>query len=279
MKYLFILFFVLLGCKSENKNNPSIIETKSDVSKTINITNNDNKFNLNDIQGIWKSYSYYLEHEENDIDEHQNEYYKIIQNNKCIDIILKEHNNDSLILKYYDIGFVNNPDQYSMNSSLKSKGNYFVRIQKSSYINDNTIKVDNNYDVSESFSKTYDTYQIIEDGFNYNYIKNDYEKVQFKKEDVLPVEIYKNLQKILKTNKINFFKDIDIDKLSEKVKIIKSKTYFYEDPDLTIKKKAFLLENDEAFIENSNDKSVKVYFNGKVITSGYLNKNHVKIVD
>lgn len=130
---LLLLIVVINSCKNitKNKKNESSF-LKKDTTNILSTEVRSSAFDLKYLQGIWKSYSYYLEHEEEDKDEHLNEYYKIVVNNNCLDIILKDHLVDNLILKTYEIGFTDNKN-FSKKKLLNSKGSIFIRLHKKNY--------------------------------------------------------------------------------------------------------------------------------------------------
>lgn len=263
---ILILLLVVTSCKNQTKNN---LEKSSKEN------------NLSQIQGLWKSFSYYLEHEEDDKDEHKNEYYKIVSGDRSLDIILKNQDNDSIIYKTYKLGFINGKNEYKKGLEkpfLKSKGSFLVKELKKVYRKEGEVQnFFDEFKVSQNIERYYDIYELLDDGFNYENF-GVVEKVQFKKISTLPVDIYRELKEASRKSLINYIENFNIKELSSTVRVTVPKCYFYEDEDLKIKKRAFLIKNDKAYLEEANDKSVKVYFDGKILTSGYLDKSEVKVV-
>ncbi len=280
--FILVLFFALIGCKQQPEN----VGDKPQNIPAKNTTTTPDKslsevYDLSQIQGLWKSFSYYLEHEQDDKDEHQNEYYKVVSKNLCLDIILKQHDIDSVLFKNYKIGFIDDPKHYQKDmekSTMKTKGKFLVKELKNAYRKGGSTPVFNeDVDFSQNLQRDYDTYELLDDGFEYNNF-GIVEKVQFKKISTLPLEIFKALKETSNESSINYIKVFDIAELSSMVRVKVAKCYFYEDRDLKVKKRAFLIQNDKAYLETINDQSVKVYFDGKVVTSGYLNKSDVELL-
>ncbi|MFT7900957.1 hypothetical protein VBY74_13360 [Tenacibaculum ascidiaceicola] len=276
--FTLILLVFIVGCKKQEKKSiekkDEIITENYDVS-TTEVT--PKEYDLDQLQGIWRSFSYYLEHEQDDKDEHKNEYYKVVSKSKCLDIILREHEMDSILYKTYELGFIDNKNQYKKGMEkppLKTKGSFLVRNLTSVFQKgEGTQKFIEEFEVSQNIQRYYDTYELLDDGFNYKNF-GVVEKVQFKKVLVLPVEVYKKLKEFSAVEVEAF----NIAELSSMVVVNVPKSYFYEDENLEVKKRAFLIQNDKAYLEEINDNSVKVYYDGVKITSGYLKKSEVTIL-
>ncbi len=93
----------------------------------------------------------------------------------------------------------------------------------------------------------------------------------------LPLVLFKTLKDLSKQNN-DLKKNFNLYDLSSKVIAKTDKCYFYKDRDLKVKQRAFLIQNDKAYLEAINDQSVKVYFDGKIVTSGYLNKSDIELL-
>ena len=112
-------------------------------------------------------------------------------------------------------------------------------------------------------------------------VNEDDESQQFSfvKKHSLPFNLFKVIKSISKSKEeFNLIKEFDIAELSSKVVVNVPKSYFYVDENLEVKKRAFLIQNDKAYLEEINNNSVKVYFDGIKITSGYLKKTEVIIL-
>ncbi len=280
--FIFVLLIALVGCKQQPEN----VGEKPQNIPAKNATTTPDKslskvYDLSQIQGLWKSFSYYLEHKQIDKDEHQNEYYKVVSKNRCLDIILKQHDIDSVLYKSYNMGFIDDPKHYHKGmekSTLKTKGKILVKELKNTYRKGGSLqKFYEDFDSSQNLQRDYDTYELLEDGFEYKNF-GIVEKVQFKKISTLPLEIFSALKESSQESSIDYIKVFDIAELSSMVRVKVAKCYFYKDKDLKVKQRAFLIQNDKAYLEAINDQSVKVYFNGKVLTSGYLNKSDVELL-
>lgn len=278
---LLLLVVVIHSCKNitnNNKNESSSL--KKDTTNILSTKVRSPSFDLKYLQGIWKSYSYYLEHEEEDKDEHLNEYYKIVVNNNCLDVILKDHVVDNVILKTYEIGFTDNKN-FSKKKLLNSKGSIFIRLHKKNYfqnrIDDNDV---NKFEMSQTYSMDIDMYKTFEDGFKYHFLENDeQETVQFRKINALPQDIFRKLKEISKLSGVNFIKEFNIKEISKQVKVTKAKAYFYNEMNENTCRNAFLIKNDSAYLENIEDGWVKGYYDGKIVTNGYMKISDIKIID
>ncbi len=282
---LLLITIVVNSCININaKKKNEDLSLKEDTTEILSAEIRDSSFDLKYLQGIWKSYSYYLEHEEEDKDEHINEYYKIITNNNCLDIVFKDHFIDDMILKTYVIGFTDNEKFSNGNAekvSLNSKGNFLIRLHKKNYfqniIDDNDI---DDFEISENYSKDIDMYMKFEDGFRYSFLENDEkETVQFRKINALPHDVFCKIKEVSSVNGVDFIKEFNVKEISKQVKVIKPKVYFYSEMNENTRRKAFLIQDDLAYLEAIEGEWVKVYYDGKVVTSGYVKMKDIQIVD
>jgi len=289
MKYKFILIisiFFVISCKTDKKNSlfhkKMVVkrekQSKNDINSEKDTIKSKNNLTLNYLQGIWRSYSYYLEHEKENKDFHKNEYYKVVNNKKSLEIILKNHDLDSTIVQTYILGFLNVQKSNIKMSNLKNKGNFFVKVKYNSTDEKKIIKIEKD-NISRSFESYFDGNDIFDDYFNYQYLNDSIiEKVTFIKLFSLPKLIFIKLKTQSKKDQRNYIKEFNIKGFSQKIKVTAGKTYFYNDKELKNKRKAFLVKGDVAYLENVGEKGVQVYFDGKVVTAGYLNKDDVQIL-
>jgi len=280
---LLLMIVAINSCKNTNKSekNKSITINK-DSTEILNTEEKDSSFSLEYLQGIWTSYSYYLEHEAEDKDEHINEYYKVVVDNNCLDIIIKEHFIDDIILKTYNIGFTDN-EEYSYENSkttvLSTKGSVFIRSYKKIYSHNKIDDIDK-LEMSKNYSMDIDMYNTFEDGFKYCFHKNDKkETVQFRKINALPHEVFCKIKEISNIYNIDFIKKYKLKTISRQIKVITQKAHFYNEMNENSRKKAFLIKNDLAYLEDIEEEWVKVYYDGKVVTNGYVKMNEVQIIN
>ena len=283
---LLISIIFIFSCKSDNKKILSqknlIIKSeknsKSNLKKdTIRTKNN---LTLDYLQGIWRSYSYYLEHEQENKDFHKNEYYKVVNDKKSLEITLKKHNPDDIAIQTSILGFLDKKKSNIKISNLNNQGDFFVRIKYLKENIDETRFVQiNKHNISHNFESYFDGSKIFDDYFDYHFINDTItEKVTFIKLSSLPKFLYKKLKKQSKKDNRDYIKEFNIKGFSQKIKVTEDKTYFYNDSELKDKRKAFLVKGDIAYLEDNGENYVQVYFDGKVVTAGYLNRNDVEIL-
>ncbi len=137
----------------------------------------------------------------------------------------------------------------------------------------NIIRIDEDFQFDDSL-KLLETSLVS----SYMFDEEDTNKPSsFVKIRSLPLALFKTLKNLSKQNN-DLKKNFNLYELSSKVIVKTDKCYFYKDRDLKTKKRAFLIQNDKAYLETINDQSVKVYFDGKIVTSGYLNKSDVELL-
>ncbi len=285
MKNKIILFTILLLAVSCNNKvhkklltEEIVIEKKKDSIINTN-TESENTFDLELIQGIWNG--------EKDIN--MTKAYRVINNNKVLEIICVEGVcdgvNDFTHLEFGYIGFINKikiPIKNLKTNDLKNQGKYLIYANKK--INDNLltkIRFDENQ-LYRSDLKSYKT--TLSSNYMYETIYYGRFDIQdttatFYKKDVLNNVVFSFIKKQSKKDKKDYIKEYNIIGFSKKIKVIADKTYFYSDYELKKIRKAFLVKGDIAYLESMGDKGVQVYFDGKVITSGFLKRKDVKNLD
>ncbi|AXT60398.1 hypothetical protein D1816_08560 [Aquimarina sp. AD10] len=279
--YLKIIFFSLtlfsFSCK---QNNSSDQENEEPVTKVIKenisqVTQKEPKTTITDFQGIWESFSYYLEHESEFKDFNKNKYYKVIKGKETLNITLIDGNKDSLEIYRGYLGFWDSFDstllssENSLKENLNESGKFLVRFKKG-------LKEYNKEDVetSTNFSRYFEITEVFDDDFNYD---KEPEKFSFKTLSGIPEHIFSALKKKSKDG-VNYIEEYNIKQYSSKIKVITEKTFFHNEKSKNSKRKAFLVKNDIAYLEEEFDDWVKVYFDGKIISSGYLKRADIEIL-
>lgn len=283
---LIVSIFLIFSCKTENKKNVLKKKTAQELENKIDInskkdTITKNNLTLDYLQGFWRSYSYYLEHERENKDFHSNEYYKVVNSKKSLEIVLKEHDLDSIAIKTNIIGFIDEKKSNIKISNLKNKGNFFVKVKylKNDIYKKNIIKIKSN-DISNHFESYFDGNNIFNDYFDYRFLNDTItEKVTFIKLSILPKSIFEIIKTQSKKDQRDYIKEFNIKGFSSKIKVIVDTTYFYNDEALQDKRKAFLVKGDVAYLEEEAENYVKVYFDAKTsITAGYLKQVDIEIL-
>lgn len=280
--YLNTIYFLLMGilfsCKQNNtveeKNSQLITES---VKNTVNQPEeNQEEGNIKDFQGIWESFSYYLEHESEFKDFNKNKYYKVINGKRTLDIILINHKEDSININLGYLGFLNSFEPHSISSeeklknSLNDSGSLLVR-----YINTSKKYTTDDVEVSTNFSRYFEITELFDDNFHY---QGEPEKFSFMVDFALPESVFKTLKSLAIVNKFDYIEQFNIRNLSKKIKVKESKTFFYSEMFEATKRKAFLVKGDIAYLESISDNWVKVYYDGKMVTGGYLKRSDVEFL-
>ncbi|NVK63504.1 MAG: hypothetical protein HWE22_02910 [Flavobacteriales bacterium] len=276
IKFFFlVILLALLGCQFNTSNIHGIDQEDSDQ-----IEISQDEFNLSSIEGIWRSYSYYLEHEEQDVDEHINEYYKIINSNYCIDLIFKNHDLDSLEINTYRLGFTNKTNIHSKWKTSLSNGEGFIRDHEGSYDGISERIFTSKGDTSWNYSLLFDTYKIMDDGFLYCYKTGIQERVQFKEISALPEHVFVKLKVFSSYNGVkSYMREVNISELSLKAVVRSTKVMVYEDVELLTATDYFLQEKDIVYIESLGDSSARVYMTTVPNIAGYVKLNELHLID
>lgn len=266
-----IIFFLLINCK-KNENNKTQEKQEKQVESVLKKEIKDDIYH---IQGVWENYSYYLEHESEFKDFNKNKYYKIIFNKRSLDIRLGYQDIDSLSIKKYYLGFWESTkkplfnDRNSFIKSLKDSGNILVRFNEDvEEYNYSTVEK------STDFERYHEVTEILHDGFSYDKKTNEFD---FRRTFSLPKKIFSSLKEKSKLDNIDYIKDYGIHSLSKKVRVKVGKTYFHNEMDNATRRKAFLVKGDEVYVEEILDAWVKVYYDGKIISGGYVKKSDLEI--
>ena len=276
-KYLLSIGVLLfIGCnqdpstsnKNEQPNSASEIESSIVENKIPAKKNTQKQISVSDLQGIWKGKK----------DLNQSIPYRIQYNKKILDIlciegICDESGNDNSVLELSYLGFsdkdgeeiLKNKESYDF-SFLQDKGRIMVRLRK------NDIIVDENY----SFDSLFYTTKLTS---SYMYDEELYNRSSFLRIDALPKEIFTKLKNRSKVDNINYIKEFAIEKQSKKIKVTANKTFFYTEMSEASKRKAFLVKGDIAYLEDINDDWVKVYYDGKIVSGGYIKRSNVEVLE
>ncbi len=281
-KYYLIASFLFLvlcifSCK-EKSDKPSVIDktTAKIVKKSVDtIRHKKQQGHIKDFQGIWESFSEYLEHESEFKDYNQNKYYKIISEKQSIDITLVngEHSDNEIDIKH--IGFIDSFDskllinEETLFKNLKESGKLLIRFKKAQKKYEKS-----DIETSSNFSRYFDVTETLIDGFNY--LEKDKE-ISFRKISSLPEEVFIILKTTNKKTGIDYMKDFKIQEQSKKIKVITNKTFFHTEMSEASKRKAFLVQGDIAYLEEIHDDWVKVYYDGKIVSGGYIKKSDVEV--
>ncbi|WP_299443846.1 hypothetical protein [uncultured Aquimarina sp.] len=272
------LLLLFLGCSDRNNssisNKSKVLNSDSEIESSI-VENKipakkktQKQTSVSDLQGIWKGKK----------DLNQSIPYRI-QNNKkildilCIEGICDESGNDNSVLELSYLGFLDkdieeilkNKKSYDSNSLL-NEGKVMVRLRK------NDIIVDENY----SFDSLFYTTKLTS---SYMYDEELYNRSSFLRIDALPKEIFTKLKNRSKVDNVNYIKQFNIQEQSKKVKVTANKTFFYTEMSEASKRKAFLVKNDIAYLEDINDDWVKVYYDGKIVSGGYIKRSNVEVLE
>jgi len=271
---LTLLLSIVIGCKEQKTQDLSY--TQKTVLENSNIEKKqEENHNVNEIKGIWQSYSYYLEHESEFKDFNKDKFYIIFNGKQELEITLKDQSITNLKLNQYNLGFIDVTQKNSFVTkqqfmdNLKEKGATLVRLEKGlkEY---NPSKIE----ISSGIIKDFDVVETLNDGFDYKQNSDDF---SFKVSSALPEEVFLELKQKSKQDNIDYIKDYNIYNLSSKVEVKVAKTFFYDEMNIESKRKAFLIEGDIAYAEEINDEWVKIYYDSKILSSGYIKTSDVKI--
>lgn len=271
----FLLIFIFIGCKEQKTQEISYTQKSVLGNSNIELKQEENH-NLNEIRGLWESYSYYLEHESEFKDFNKDKFYIISNGKQELEITLKDQSIVNLKLNQYNLGFIDVTQKNSFVTeqqfldNLKEKGATLVRLEKG--LKDyNPSKIE----ISSGIIRDFDVVEILNNGFDYNQNSDDF---NFKSLSALPKEVFLKLKQKSKQDNIDYIKDYNIYNLSSKVEVKVAKTFFYDEMNIDSKRKAFLIEGDIAYTEEINDDWVKIYYDSKILSSGYVKASEVKIL-
>ncbi|MGY3792995.1 hypothetical protein [Aquimarina sp. 433] len=275
---IFSVLFLFFACKQSDSVKKEEVISESIAEEVIiePVHQNKSKHSLDDFQGIWESYSEYLEHESDFKDYNKHKYYKIISGNEVLDIILVNGSKSNVQIDQYYIGFLDTfNDDFSKNkdeflNTLQKSGSMLVRSKKGQKTYDKT-----NIERSIECQRYFDVTEVLDDGFVYDE-KDKY--VSFRLISSLPIEIFNMLKTTLKKENLDYISGYGIDEKSKKVKITVGKTFFHNEMSETSKRKAFLVKGDIAYMEDVNENWVKVYYDGKIISGGYIKRADVEVL-
>ena len=134
-----ILFFLplsLSSCKHSGNRKIEVKESLKKVSSEV-IDQKESKHSIKDFQGVWESFSEYLEHESAFKDYTQNKYYKIVNGKKTLDIILIDQEEKNIEFTIGYLGFLdsNKADfssekEQKLVKKIKESGNLLIRLEK-----------------------------------------------------------------------------------------------------------------------------------------------------
>jgi hypothetical protein len=130
-----------------------------------------------------------------------------------------------------------------------------------------SIFIDQNYSINAVFYTT----RLVSD---YMLDEINTKQSSFVKLKSLPNYLFSSISK----KKGSFIKDYNISELSSKIKVVSNKTYFYNGMTEDTKRKAFLIKNDVAYLEDITGEWAKIYYDGKTITSGYVKLKDVSVI-
>jgi len=184
--------------------------------------------------------------------------------------------NEALIETYY-YGFVQKEKEQIefsedfFSKDLKNSGNLLVRYNK------NLKDFDaSQVQTSSSFSRYFDVTEVLEDGFEYEKKPNDF---VFKILETLPEEIFKVLKEKSKNDKVDYIKEFHVSEQSKKIKVISEKTFFYNEMSDDSKRKAFLVKGDVAYLEDIENNWAKVYYDGKIVSGGFVKRSDLEVLE
>ena len=231
---------------------------------------------MDNIQGMWESYSYYLEHESEFKDDTKNKYYKIVNGNKTIDLTLFEQRKDSVEISLGYLGFLDvlNAEMFvpenGLIKSLNDSGQLLVRFEKGL----ETYRSEN-IQTSLNFERYFEVEEIFDDGFKY---EAEPESFSFKSLSTLPEFLFKILKEKSKQDKVDYIKEGDLENNSLRAKANFSKVYFHTTKTEDSKRKAFLLKGDLTYLEEVENDWAKIYYDGKTVTGGYVKISEMEIL-
>jgi len=293
-KFIVLTFIIFVfNCKTDSQNNKTLNKS---VEKTEIITNQvenekiqidtnlekkTKKLSLKLLQGIWYG--------EKDIN--MSKAYRVINKNKVLEIICVEGvcdgSNNFTHLEFGYIGFIDSLNKKTTTiknfriNNLNNKGKYLVYVYNVEQNKlPNIVHYDKNYiyDSNLNFYKTTLSSNYMTDAIYYGrFNKEDTTAIFYRKNNLNNI-VFNFLKTQSKKDQRNYIKEYNIKGFSQKIKVTADKTYFYNDEELKDKRKAFLVKGDIAYLENVGEKEVQVYFDGKVVTAGYLNKDDVQIL-
>ena len=231
---------------------------------------------MDDIQGIWESYSLYVELESEFKDYTKNKYYKIVNGKNTIDITIHDQQKDSSEVSLGYIGFLDalesemSLSENELIKSLNDSGKLLVRFKK-----DLKTYGRKNIQTSLDFERYFDVEEILEDGFDY---ESETEKFSFKSLSTLPEFLFKLLKEKSKQDNLDYIKEGDLENYSLRAKAISSKVYFHTAQTERSQRKAFLVKGDIAYVEEVGEDWAKIYYDGKTVTGGYVKISEIKIL-
>ncbi|WP_299256746.1 hypothetical protein [uncultured Aquimarina sp.] len=277
--FILLLVLCLLSCKHNGNKNIEAKDTAKEVSsETISqLDQKESKHSINDFQGIWVSFSQYLEHESAFKDHNKNTYYKIVNGNEILDITLIDDDESNVRIDEQYLGFLDilnfnfSTNEEELVSSLQKSGSTLVRFKKGQEKYDK-----NDIEISSGFNRYYEITEILDDGFDYDE-KDKY--VSFRSVSSLPMEIFSLLKTTSKKENLDYIKMYDVENKSSKVRVKVSKTFFHTEMSSASKRKAFLVKGDIAYLEEISNDWVKVYYDGNIVSGGYIKRSDIEVLE
>jgi len=166
---LFFLSLSLSSCKNNGNKKIEIEESLNEVSSEVidQLDQKESKHSVQDFQGIWESFSEYLEHQSEFKDYNQNKYYKIVNVNEVLGITISRTDNNLIFDEGY-FGFSNAYDSKTSLSedvlinSFKESGKLLIKFKKG-------LKAYSTKDIeiSTNFNRYFDVAEILDDDFDY----------------------------------------------------------------------------------------------------------------
>lgn len=242
----------------EKKENINIKEKPIDISSITKLDN---------LQGIWKGNK----------DLNQSIPFRIQFKKKVLDVVCIEgdcgkENPNNFSIEFSFMGFSKKNEKTIL--AMKNKisindlygdGSTMIKIS-------NNVSIDKDYELDTLFYSTKLTSSYLFDETVYNHSS-------FLKINILPVEIFTIIKSQSKQDNINYIKEYNIYNFSKKVKIKVNKTFFHNEMSDSSKRKAFLVNGDIAYLEEISNEWAKVYYDGKIISSGYVKVKDIDIID
>ncbi|MFL1895016.1 hypothetical protein ACJRPK_04895 [Aquimarina sp. 2-A2] len=251
----------LIGCNSNSSKPNTNLKTKSSVLENSHFDKDTIRLesSLNKLQGIWVG--------EKDLN--QSIPYRIQYENKVLDIICvegicDEGNYDNSVIEISYLGFSDNKKKSLSREDLKNNGNLMVKLNSK-------VLIDENYIINDAFYTTSLT-------SSYMYDEELYNVSSFSKINSLPIDIFCKLKSKKVANIKNIIREFNIYEFSSKIKVVADKTFFHSEMSETSRRKAFLVRGDIAYLESMNDKWAKVYYDGKIVSGGYVKIEGIEVI-
>lgn len=157
------------------------------------------------------------------------------------------------------------PDSYKLCDFLPS-GPHHISAPHSSVNNDGSLK---GYQIIDEYSC---------DGESITFFRM--RQHYMKKQSFLPYRVYSAIVEKSKIDNQNYLDDYDLQASVKKAKVRVAQSYFYDGWSESKKRKGFVVEGDEVFVDRIAEDWIRVAYEGKTsVTKGWLKKEDLEIIE